>query len=201
MCLQEARSSAGKKFAPGYIIHAAGHCNHSLGCETWISIDRYFDLIESFSGKVSEYIVEPGYVCNIYGDYRRLFVSFELFGAPVFVVNVHALHQSHGISNCIAFWFDTHDKILQYVPKLSNIILLGDLNTKLGGEISDCIGSFSADVPNKVGKALHRNYKIVAKSCRQKKQMGSAHSMWHSKCYNRHRDCQPHWPCMEKLAW
>ena len=105
---------------------------------------------------MSECFLGPGIVCNIYGDYSRLSVSFELFGAPLCVVNVHALHQSHGISNCIAFWLDTHDKILQYVPKLSNMILLGDFNTKLGGEISDCIGSFSADVPNKVGKALHR---------------------------------------------
>ena len=50
LCLQEARSTPGKKFAPGYIIHASGHCNHSLGCETWISIDKYFDLIDSSSG-------------------------------------------------------------------------------------------------------------------------------------------------------
>ena len=105
---------------------------------------------------MSECTVEPGYVCNIYGDYRRLFVLFEVFGAPVFVINVHAFHQSHGISNCIAFWIDTYEKILQYVPKLSNMILLGDFNTKLGGEISDCTGSFSPDVPNKVGKALYR---------------------------------------------
>ena len=66
MCLQEARSYAGKQFAPGYPIHASGHCNHSLGCETWISIAKPYDLIDSSSGKVSECYVEPETVCNIY---------------------------------------------------------------------------------------------------------------------------------------
>ena len=74
----------------------------------------------------------------------------------MFIINVHALHRNHGISNCISFWIDTYEKILQYVPKLSNMILLGYFNTKLGGEISDCIGSFQLMYLYKVGKALHR---------------------------------------------
>ena len=109
------------------------------------------------SGKVSECFVEDEQVCLIYGDPRFLPISFELFGAPIFAANVHALHHAHGVRNCIAFWHDICEKIVKLVPNLSNLVLLGDFNTKLGGIVSECIGSFASDTPNKVGKCVHEH--------------------------------------------
>ena len=144
-----------QKFAPGYVLYSSGHLSHSLGIEAWISIDKTFELFDFYSGKVLECFVDHELVCFIYGDPRLLIVSFELFGAPIYVANVHALHQSHGVRVCIAFWQEVCVKIVEFVPNLSNLILLGDFNTKLGGAVSECIGNFAADSLNKVGRCVH----------------------------------------------
>ena len=70
---------------------------------------------------------------------------------------MHALHHAHGVRNCLAFWHDICEKIVKLVPNLANLILVGDFNTKLGGAVSDCIGSFASDTPNKVGKCVHEH--------------------------------------------
>ena len=57
----------------------------------------------------------------------------------------------------MAFWHDICEKIVKLVPNLANLILSGDFNTKLGGIVSDCIGSFASDTPNKVGKCVHEH--------------------------------------------
>ena len=115
--VQEARSAPGRKFVPGYVLFSSGHLNHSIGVETWISIDQAFDLVDSVSGKISICFVEPEQVCFIYGDPRFLIISFGLFGVAVFVADVHALHQTHGTRECIAFWRRICDLINKYVPR------------------------------------------------------------------------------------
>ena len=155
--LQEARSTPGKKFVPGYVLFASGNLNHSLGVETWISIDQAFDSFDSATGKVSVCFVDHDQVCFIYGYPRFLIISFEFFGEPIHVANVHALHQSHGVRTCIAFRRSVCCTIKKHVPNLSKLILLGDLNIKLGGEVSECIGDFASDRPNKVGRCVHEH--------------------------------------------
>ena len=51
ICIQEARSTFGRKFAPAYVAYAFGHCNHSLGVKTWTAIDKPFDPVDPTTGK------------------------------------------------------------------------------------------------------------------------------------------------------
>lgn len=73
----------------------------------------------------------------------------------MYINDVHAPHQTHGLKFCIDWWNDMYEIFIDHVPDLSKHLSLGDFSIKSGATQSSAIGSCPPDKEAKVGKHEH----------------------------------------------
>ena len=149
--LQECRTqgSAVRHSATHWVFQSGATAEGARGCELWLSKQHSYTPDDS---KLHCFAADHVHIAAFSDRYLLAIVRAPHVHMRVLVV--HAPHQAAKDTSCEQWWQD----LQRMISKIGNhlpLIVLGDMNAKLGSVQSDAVGSYGAEDENHPGSLLH----------------------------------------------
>ena len=149
--LQECRTQMPvTRHSPTHWVYQSGAApDGSRGCELWLSKSKPYA-----SSVRQQFFFEDSHVHIVARNDRML---FALVQAPHFhcrILVVHAPHKASKDVHCQDWWDQLRTLILRHQHQLP-IIVLGDMNARIGSVLSEAVQQQGAELENTTGQMLH----------------------------------------------
>ena len=149
--LQECRTQmAITRHSPTHWVYQSGAApDGSRGCELWLSKQQPY----ASSPKMKHYFRHEHVHVAAYSDRYIL----AILNAPHLHIRILVLHAPHAASQDVDVesWWQTIQQMINRICTSLPIIVLGDMNAKLGSVSSDSVGSYAPEQESLTGHLLH----------------------------------------------
>ena len=149
--LQECRTqSQVTRHSASHLVYQSGaSSNGQHGCELWL------DRVQPYAWDArQQFCFQPDHVHIASFDDRHLFAIIRAPHMHIRILVLHAPHQNAHDHEFHSWWDRIHELVIRTSSSLP-LIVLGDMNAKLGSSVSDSVGPFHAELENQTGHCLH----------------------------------------------
>ena len=158
---QEARTPASKYQSDNFIKVSSGHDHMCLGTEIWISRVCPW-LVYLPDSTMIEVCPSLDDVTKLFGGPRYLCVAIEINGICFYLLNIHAPDSNHGFEAIQKFWIEITALLKFHRVTPSRLLLVSDMNQKLGTVTSPSIGNHCPSIESRCGSCAHKFLKEFA---------------------------------------
>ena len=132
-----------------FVFQSGAHADGSRGCELWIDKSQAYahSRHQHFRFAAAHFHIAS------YSD-RRIMAIIKAPHLQLRVLVLHAPHQGIDSAECRQWWNDVSN-LVQTAASHLPLVILGDLNAKVGSVNSDSIGEYGAEEENTNGHMLH----------------------------------------------
>ena len=149
--LQECRTqSQVTRHSASHLVYQSGaSSNGQHGCELWL------DRVQPYAWDArQQFCFQPDHVHIASFDDRHLFAIIRAPHMHIRILVLHAPHQNAHDHEFHSWWDRIHELVVRTSSNLP-LLVLGDMNAKLGSSVSDSVGPFHAELENQTGHCLH----------------------------------------------
>ena len=183
--LQECRtqSQVARHSSSHLVFQSGASSGGQYGCELWLDRVRPYA-----SSATQKFCFQHDHVHIASFDPRHL---LAIIRAPHMHIRIPVVHAPHQFAQDIEFsqwWNQIHEMVIRTNGNLP-LIVLGDMNARLGSVVSDSVNSFHAELETKTGHCLHAfmmEYDLFAPSTFAEFHTGPPHT-WTAPEGSKHR--------------
>ena len=173
--LQECRTSGAitRHSATHLVFQSGADVSGVRGCELWLSRIRPYAV-----AKKKEFHFEQKHVTITSFDDRHILALIQAPHLQLKILVVHAPHQGAQDVD-LDQWWQHIQQAIQRTPSTIQLVVLGDLNARLGSVVSSAVDSHQADEETETGHHVHAfllENSLFAPSTYQEYHEGDAHT-------------------------